>query len=239
MFADAVRRPEDARFAASRKWMLISVIGLLAWGLLATSAAGPRPEAPADAAAAGVRPDLRRGVPRAAQGTKFHVASFNVLGYSHTARAATPRASRTASSGWSTPTGSCRPPRERGGLPGAPAAAVREVQRDHRQALVPLPRRPARAHRDAQLDRLADPEVGAGRRRLHQHPLLLRRPGQDADRQAAATGRPAGSSTSRTSTTRRTPTATPRSGATRPAARRSSSRTASSRTGSRWSSPAT
>ncbi len=84
MFADAVRRPEAARFRASRSWMLISVLGLLLWGLLASSADGPRGGAPAH------REPLHSFVLTSAKGgdkdTKFHVASFNVLGYNHTVK---------------------------------------------------------------------------------------------------------------------------------------------------------
>jgi hypothetical protein len=68
---------------ASRSWMLITVLGLFAWGALATSAAGHRTEAPAEAPV--VTPFV---LTAADQGgvTKFHVASFNVLGYNHTVK---------------------------------------------------------------------------------------------------------------------------------------------------------
>lgn len=63
--------------------MLVSAVGLLAWALLATAVAGPAP--------AGV-PVARDFELTAAAGakkspaTRFHVASFNVLGYNHTAK---------------------------------------------------------------------------------------------------------------------------------------------------------
>jgi hypothetical protein len=68
--------------------MVISVLGLLAWGLLATSTAGPRPEAPADGRP--VTTFVLTSAQGSAQGgdkdTQFHVASFNVLGYNHTVK---------------------------------------------------------------------------------------------------------------------------------------------------------
>jgi hypothetical protein len=88
VFAVAVRRPEHTRFAATRTWMVISVLGLLAWGLLASTASGPRPTAPDDR-----RPltqlaltSARTSDQSGAEDTSFHVASFNVLGYNHTVK---------------------------------------------------------------------------------------------------------------------------------------------------------
>ena len=83
MFADAVRRPGPALFAGSRSWLLISVVGLLAWAIVANSAAGPGAAAPSDGP-----PETAYRLTAAEKGkdTKFHVASFNVLGYNHTAK---------------------------------------------------------------------------------------------------------------------------------------------------------
>ena len=83
MSADALHRPEAARFAATRKWMLTSVLGLLLWGLLATAAAGPEPAEPAEQPPG---PWFELTAAKGGQSTKFHVASFNVLGFNHTAK---------------------------------------------------------------------------------------------------------------------------------------------------------
>jgi hypothetical protein len=81
VFADAVRRPQGARFAASRSWLLITVVGLMFWALLVgaagdTGAASDQPTTPLRLTAA----------ERQAKDTRFHVASFNVLGYNHTVK---------------------------------------------------------------------------------------------------------------------------------------------------------
>jgi hypothetical protein len=82
VFADALRRPSGPWSAGSRPWMLLSVAGLLVWALLASAAPGPRSPSLTDVAPlAPFR--LTAGQDTS---TKFHVASFNVLGYNHTAK---------------------------------------------------------------------------------------------------------------------------------------------------------
>ncbi len=84
MFADAA---SPSGRAASRTWMFLSLAGLLAWAALALSTAGPRTEEPTTGSP-GTPFRLSAAHPRQAQqqDTSFHVASFNVLGYSHTVK---------------------------------------------------------------------------------------------------------------------------------------------------------
>jgi len=82
VFADAA--PPSGR-ATSRSWMVISLVGMLAWTALALSAAGPRAESPAhDSSATPFR--LTAAQAKKGADTSFHVASFNLLGWSHTAK---------------------------------------------------------------------------------------------------------------------------------------------------------
>ena len=82
MFADAA---SPSGRAASRTWIVLSLVGMLAWAALALSTAGPRADAPTpDAPATAFHltaAHLKKG-----KDTNFHVASFNVLGWSHTAK---------------------------------------------------------------------------------------------------------------------------------------------------------
>lgn len=78
-----VRRIRPAAFAGSRAWMLISVTGLLLWALVAHTL--PPSPAPSDEPATVWQ--LTAAQPKQAakrKATKFHVASFNILGYNHT-----------------------------------------------------------------------------------------------------------------------------------------------------------
>lgn len=82
MFADAA---SPSGRAASRSWMVISLIGMLAWAMLALSAAGPRDEAPSRETAP-TPFHLTAATIKKGGDTNFHVASFNLLGWSHTAK---------------------------------------------------------------------------------------------------------------------------------------------------------
>jgi hypothetical protein len=82
-----VRRLGPAIFAGSRSWMLISLIGLLGWALVAHAVPGTADEAPEAEPVVPFR--LTATQPQAvdkSKDTKFHVASFNILGYNHTAK---------------------------------------------------------------------------------------------------------------------------------------------------------
>ena len=85
MLTHVVRRFLPATFAGSRSWLSLSLIGLLAWALVA-HAVPPSPEPSGDPVvpfrltAAQVQQSERGKV------TRFHVASFNILGYNHTAK---------------------------------------------------------------------------------------------------------------------------------------------------------
>ena len=76
-----VRRLRPTAFAGTRSWLLISVVGLLFWALLAHAVPPSPSEDPAGEPA--VPFQLTAGKRKA---TKFHVASFNILGYNHTAK---------------------------------------------------------------------------------------------------------------------------------------------------------
>jgi len=87
VFADAAaRRPGPAWFAGSRSWLLISVVGLLAWAVVANAVAGAGTAAPSDAPPTTPFRLTAAGTDAKAKDTKFHVASFNVLGYNHTTK---------------------------------------------------------------------------------------------------------------------------------------------------------
>ena len=79
VFTHAVRRPLAAAAAGSARWMVLTVAGLLAWALLATGAAGTHSHRPADAPVTPLR--LTSGD---SADTRFHVSSFNILGWTHT-----------------------------------------------------------------------------------------------------------------------------------------------------------
>ena len=78
MYTRAVRRPMIETIA-SRSWLVLTVVGLLAWGLVATAAAGPHSHRPADAPVTALRLTSGDGAD-----TRFHVSSFNILGWTHT-----------------------------------------------------------------------------------------------------------------------------------------------------------
>lgn len=82
-----VRRLGPAIFAGSRSWMLISLVGLVAWAMVAHVVPGSVGK-PAEGEPA---PPFRLTAtqPQTAdksKPTRFHVASFNILGYNHTAK---------------------------------------------------------------------------------------------------------------------------------------------------------
>ena len=81
MLAHAALRARPARNASPRSWIIVTVVALLAWGLLATTAAGPA-ETPSTALRLAA---VQSAVAEKRAATKFHVASFNILGYNHTA----------------------------------------------------------------------------------------------------------------------------------------------------------
>lgn len=79
MLTHALRRPLAAATASSRSWLVLTVVGLLAWGLVATAAAGAHRHR---------SPEVPAGPLRLTSGdtadTRFHVSSFNILGWTHT-----------------------------------------------------------------------------------------------------------------------------------------------------------
>jgi endonuclease/exonuclease/phosphatase family metal-dependent hydrolase len=77
--APAVRRSAPTALPGAHSWIVLSVVGLLAWALVATSTVDPSPGDSADLRLTAT--DAQRG-----RATKFHVASFNVLGYNHTVK---------------------------------------------------------------------------------------------------------------------------------------------------------
>ena len=87
MLTHVVRRIRPATLsAAPRSWMFLSLVGLIAWALVAQAV--PRsPEAPPGDPAVPFR--LTATQPQQsekAKVTRFNVASFNILGYAHTAK---------------------------------------------------------------------------------------------------------------------------------------------------------
>jgi endonuclease/exonuclease/phosphatase family metal-dependent hydrolase len=81
VLAHAVRRRATAVLAGTRSWVMLTLVGLLVWTLLATATAtgGYRHGAPDEPPVI----DLRLTA-TGSDDTAFHVASFNVLGHSHT-----------------------------------------------------------------------------------------------------------------------------------------------------------
>jgi endonuclease/exonuclease/phosphatase family metal-dependent hydrolase len=65
--------------------MVISLVGLLTWAMLALSAAGPREDAP-DRESSPTPFRLTAAAMKKGGDTSFHVASFNLLGWAHTAK---------------------------------------------------------------------------------------------------------------------------------------------------------
>ena len=78
MVAHAVRRSGTAVLTGSRSWVMLSLVGLLVWTLLAGAASSNRQSPSDDAPVTELRLTAGDDV------TKFHVASFNILGFSHT-----------------------------------------------------------------------------------------------------------------------------------------------------------
>ena len=87
MSTHVVRRLRPAICAATRSWMFLSVVGLLAWALVAHAV--PQATGGAEGNESGNPFRLTADEPVQAdrdRSTSFRVASFNILGHSHTVR---------------------------------------------------------------------------------------------------------------------------------------------------------